>query len=145
MGSKCCRIHEIVSNYKRYTFPYGEKDIAKNGIYLLFEKGEYAHGLDRIVRVGTHTGNNQLASGLAQHFMTENKDRSIFRKNIGRVILNINNDSYKTVWEYDLTTRSNKEKYNNLIEIEHQKEIEREISSIIQEKFSFIVIPVDNV
>ena len=40
--------------------------------------------MDRIVRIGTHTGENQLRSRLMQHFVKENKNRSIFRKNIGR-------------------------------------------------------------
>ncbi len=51
-----------------------------NSIYILFKQGEFSHGVDRIVRVGTHTGANQLASCLKQHFLLENKDRIIFRK-----------------------------------------------------------------
>ena len=55
---------------------------------VLFETGELAHGADRIVWVGTHTGSNEMPSRLKQHFLKENKDRSIFRKNIGRALLN---------------------------------------------------------
>ena len=32
------------------------------------------------------------------------KDRSIFRKNIGRAILNKNNDSFLEIWNLDFTT-----------------------------------------
>ena len=41
--------------------------------------------------------------------MTENKDRSIFRKNIGRAILNKNQDPFLGQWELDLTTRKAKD------------------------------------
>jgi len=44
-----------------------------------------------------------LCSRLKQHFAKENKDRSVFRKNIGRCILNKANDDYLTKWEWDLT------------------------------------------
>jgi len=75
-------------------FPFCEDQIPLNGIYILFEKGELAHNTDRIVRIGTHTGINQLRSRLKQHFIVENKDRSIFRKNIGRALLNKNHDDF---------------------------------------------------
>ena len=88
MSIICDKIHYALNSLKRYYFPITETEIYKNGIYVLFEKGETAHKVDRIVRIGTHTGNNQLPSRIKQHFVTENKDRSIFRKNIGRCILN---------------------------------------------------------
>jgi hypothetical protein len=49
----------------------------------MFEAGESGHGTDRIVYVGTHTGPGNLPARLAEHFVRENKDRSIFRGNIG--------------------------------------------------------------
>ena len=80
-------------------FPFDKKKIPLNGIYILFEKGEFAHNTNRIVRIGTHTGNNQLHSRLFQHFLNENKDRSIFRKNIGRALLNKERDTFLEKWE----------------------------------------------
>jgi len=48
---------------------------------------------------------------LYQHYhVNENKDRSIFRKNIGRALLDKNKDPYLKIWELDLTYRRNKEK-----------------------------------
>ena len=85
---ECEEIHNLFNNTKRLKFPFNEEEIPLNGIYILFEKNEFAHNLDRIVRVGTHTGDNQLRARLNQHFVKENKDRSIFRKNIGRALLN---------------------------------------------------------
>jgi HD superfamily phosphohydrolase len=111
---------------------------------VLFENGEFAHSGERIIRVGTHTGDNQLFSRINQHFVLENKDRSIFRKNIGRALLNKSNDIYLEKWELDLTTKGAKSKYQNIIEIEKQKEIEKEVTKYIQECFRFIVFEIDN-
>ena len=128
----------------RLKFPFDERKIPKNGIYVLFEKGQAGHGGDRIVRVGTHTGEGQLLSRLNQHFVNENKDRSIFRKNIGRALLNKNNDSFLEKWEIDLTTREAKEKSRGLIDFEKQNEIEKQVSDYIQDCFSFVVFEIDN-
>ena len=80
-------LHKIFNSQIRYSFPFKqrEKEILQNGIYIIFERGEHFMNFDRIVRVGTHNGDNQLRSRLNQHFVKENKNRSIFRKNIGRM------------------------------------------------------------
>ena len=117
-------------------------EIPENGICVLFEEGEIGHGVDRIVRMGTHTGDNQLPSRLRQHFQNKNKDRSIFRKNIGRALLNKNANSYLNIWEYDLTKKEDKDKYERYIDIEFQQKIEKEITEILQSKFSFVVFEV---
>lgn len=143
-SNKCNELHEIFNSLKRFTFPFNKQDIPLNGMYILFEKGEYAHGVDRIVRVGTHTGEAQLPSRLKEHFINQNKDRSIFRKNIGRAILNKNNDDYLNKWEWDLTTRANKEKYSHLIDKSYQQFIEDKVSKKIQDDFSFIVFEVND-
>ena len=46
-------------------------------------------------------------------------------------ILNKNKDPYLKIWEIDLTTRENKEKYKNKIKKEKQKLLEKEISNVI--------------
>jgi len=79
MSKVCAELHYIFNSKKRFYFPFNELEIPLNGIYILFEKGEYAHGKDRIVRMGSHTGQDKLCSRLNQHFINENKDRSIFR------------------------------------------------------------------
>ena len=77
----CKELHELTNKLARLSFPFNKDLIPRNGIYILFEKGENAHnGLNRIVRIGTHTGDNQLFSRLKQNFLIEDKDRSIFRK-----------------------------------------------------------------
>ena len=144
MENYCKYIHKLFCGVKRFTFPFCKNKIPKNGIYVLFENGEIAHSVDRIVRIGTHTGQNQLYSRLNQHFLVENKDRSIFRKNIGRAILNKNNDDFIKYWELDLTTRHSKEKYLGKIDNKKQNEIEKAVTNYIQNNFSFIVFEVDD-
>jgi len=144
MDNFCEYIHILFNDIKRYYFPFDKNDIPKCGIYILFEKGETAHSVDRIVRIGTHTGQNQLYSRLNQHFLVENKDRSIFRKNIGRAILNKNNDSFIECWELDLTTKNEKEKYKEIIDFKKQNEIEKEVTKYIQNNFSFIIFEIAN-
>ena len=129
---------------KTFTFPFDKQKIPKNGIYILFEKGELAHTTDRIVRVGTHTGLDQLPPRLYQHFENENKDRSIFRKNIGRALLNKDRDPFIEQWELDLTTRDAKDRYSHLVDSKKQEAIEKEVTRYIQDNFSFVVFPIDN-
>ncbi|WP_349409358.1 hypothetical protein [Pseudalkalibacillus sp. SCS-8] len=140
MSNKCKDLHYYFNELKRLHFPYKEEQLPDNGIYILFEKGESAHNVDRVVRVGTHTGVGKLRSRLNEHFLVENKNRSIFRKNIGRAILNKQEDPYLKLWELDTTTRKNKERYQKLLDMEYQKEIEKEITRIIQNNFSFVVL-----
>jgi hypothetical protein len=128
----------------RLHFPFEKSSIPPNGIYILFEKGEYGHRGERIVRVGTHTGDGRLPSRLRQHFIVENKDRSIFRKNIGRAFLNADNDPYLRVWNLDLTTRKAKETYGYLVIPEKQQQIEQRVSIYLQHNLSFVVFPVEN-
>ena len=105
MESLAVRLHQLFNQQKRFSFPFQEKkdEIPSNGIYIIFEKGETFHGMDRIIRVGTHTGENQLFSRLNQHFLKENKNRSIFRKNIGRSLLHKENNSWWCFKKYDTT------------------------------------------
>jgi hypothetical protein len=66
----------------------------ENGIYVMFEKGESYNGLDRIVHIGTHRGKHRLKTRLRDHFVKEDADASIFRKNIGRAFLNMSSEPY---------------------------------------------------
>ena len=56
MSDACRFIHDLAGNFDRHKFPFEPKRIPESGIYLLFEAGETAHGTDRIVQVGTHSG-----------------------------------------------------------------------------------------
>jgi hypothetical protein len=142
MSTECTKIHKITNSLERHGFPFDETRIPLNGIYVLFQKGEEAHGQDRIVRIGTHTGDNQIRPRLKQHFLSENKDRSIFRKNIGRALLKKQNDPFLQFWELDLTTRKAKDNYSQQIDFDYQQKIEGQVSEYIRENFSFSVFEV---
>lgn len=111
-----------------------------NGIYLLFEKGEIFFGMHRVVRVGTHTSPNRLRGRLLDHFFHENKDGSIFRKNIGKALLNASNDSYLPTWSLN-TSLPNNYKHINL---KKQQAIEHKVTEIINDAFRIAVIPAEN-
>lgn len=138
----CQVLHEWARDKKRYVFPFDTKDIPKDGIYLLFEKGEASHSGERIVRVGTHTGVGQLPSRLLQHFVTENKDRSIFRKNIGRALLSKSNDPYLAVWELDFTPAAARAMHGDKRDVEKEAQIEREVTTYMRENFNFVFVPI---
>ena len=144
MSENCNTIHQWFNSLPKLKFPFNGKDISLNGIYILFEKGEFAHSTNRIVRIGAHTGNNQLRSRLFQHFLNENKDRSIFRKNIDRALLNKYKDPLLQQWELDLTTKNAKEKHSDSVDFIKQKEIEKRVTKYIQDNFSFVVFQIDN-
>ena len=143
MSQSCHSLHQMFNSLTIIRFPFNAKLLPKNGIYILFEDGEQSHGTNRIVRVGTHTGDNQLPSRLQQHFVKENKDRSIFRKNVGRAILSRNQDSFLDWWELDLTTSEAKRKYVPGLDLVRQKQIERQVSKYIQQYLRFVVFRVD--
>lgn len=134
----------LLNRKRRFNFPFeAQKSILpKNGIYIIFENGEMFNDLDRIVRVGTHTGDNQLFSRLKQHFVEENKNRSILRKNIGRCLLNKNGSPYLPLWELDITSREEKERNLRLLDLEFEKQIEKQITNYIQTNLSFCVFEV---
>lgn len=83
------------------------------------------------MRVGTHTGENQLRSRLKQHFVKENKDRSIFRKNIRFAILQLTEDPFLEQWNWDFTTRKMKESCLPLVDEEKRRLVEKAVTEYI--------------
>ena len=143
MGDLCARLHREFQQSPVFSFPFEDSAIPLNGVYVLYEAGETAHGANRIVRVGTHTGNNQLRSRLKQHFANEKKDRSIFRKNIGRALLNRDKDPFLTQWEIDLTTSEAKRTHGPAIDRAKQTAVEHMVTEVIQKRFHFTVFRAD--
>ena len=144
MSDICALLHQSLADCDRHYFPFEKRLIPPNGIYVLYEVDEIGHGADRIVRIGTHTGEAQLQPRLQQHFMKENKDRSIFRKNIGRALLAKKGDSFLEDWNIDLTTRKARERYAANIDKEKLKAIEVKVTDYIQRSFSFVVAPIQD-
>lgn len=143
MTDVCHQIHTASHLLPRHRFPYEDASIPRNGIYMLFEVGEHAHGGDRIVRIGSHTGQNKLHSRLREHFLTENKDRSIFRKNIGRALLTRSDDPFLEQWNWDLTSSKAKAEQGPLVNLEKLEMVEQQVTRTLQQRFSFVVIAVD--
>lgn len=138
----CDLIHSFANSLPRFSYPFDKNKLPKNGIYFFFEKGEKYKEMDRIVRIGTHDGDNNLPSRLSQHVNEENKDRSIFRKNIVRAILNKKHDPFLSQWNIDLTTRDAKDKYSSTIDFEKMKNIESQVSEYMRNNLSFSVFEV---
>lgn len=139
--SDCDALHMFARRLPRLRVPFDAAAIPHNGLYIVFERGERAHGGERIVRVGTHTGEGQLPSRLRQHFLTENKDRSIFRKNIGRALLNKKKDPFLKFWEIDLTARLARDRWQGKIDARTRAATERRVTKYMQQAFSFAVLP----
>ena len=78
----CQELHDLSASLPIQRYPLDDSAIPLNGIYILFESGEEAHGNKRIVQIGGRRGRDRLRGRLAEHFLSENKDRSIFRQQI---------------------------------------------------------------
>jgi len=151
MSEKCQWLHEVLEELPLIKYPFRLELLSLNGIYFFYEKGEiwgYGDEKLRIVRIGTHRGNN-FRNRIAEHFLINEKkmgfdrnnpkpsDRSIFRKNIGRALLHKNKDSYLKIWEIDFLPRANREKYSDLRDIEKERSIEKQITEILRNNFFF--------
>lgn len=143
MKNKCNEIYNWLNELKRFSFPFDKEQIPKNGIYILFEKGEIYNQFDRVVRIGTHTGFNNLPSRLTEHFIKENKDRSIFRKNIGRAILNKENNGFLKFWNIDLTSKDARNKIEHRVNFDLKDKTEQRVTEYIQNNFSFVVFEIN--
>ncbi|MCL1819243.1 MAG: hypothetical protein FWG36_01155 [Oscillospiraceae bacterium] len=134
-------LHRLFNSMPRFKWDMIGRVAFDNGIYIIFEDGETYHGTDRIVRVGTHDSDGRLRKRLKNHFINENKDGSIFRKNVGKAILNKNNDPYLNIWN------KNSSKKSSMIGVSgydsaYQKSIEKTVSHYMREHFSFVCFPV---
>jgi len=137
-------IHKLFNSLQRYKFPFDVNVLPQNGIYIMFETAEKFGNLDRIVRIGTHTGQNNFRNRLTEHYINENKNRSVFRKNIGRALLNKDSDPYIKTWEIDFTDSENKEVLGHLRSPEYERILEERVSEYIHKNITFTVIEIEN-
>lgn len=109
-----------------------------NGLYVFFDKN---HQLDdelfRIVRVGTHTQDNNLINRIRNHYRGS-KNSSIFRKNIGIALLNSRNDDYLKIWQLDTSQPVIREKFADKINKLKEAELEQEITNYINDNLFFV-------
>ncbi len=144
MSEACRLLHETFSTMPRLRAGYSANQIPANGLYIVFETGERAHNTDRIVRVGTHTGQNNLPKRLVEHLYTPNKDRSIFRKHVGRCLLATEHALFLEQWNLDKTTRKSREKTALAVDTVLLEKTEQKVTDYITKHFSLCVIPVEN-
>jgi hypothetical protein len=69
--------------------------------------------------------------------------RSIFRKNIGRALLNRRRDRYLKVWDLDFIVRSNRQRWGHRRNIAKEKRLEKGITRILRNDFRFRFILLD--
>lgn len=99
---------------------------------------ETYRGQARIVRVGTHASPGRLKRRLKDHFVRENHNGSIFRKNIGKALLNRDRDSYLRIWTLDTSKAPNTGNENKAKEAE----VEGRVSDYMRGSFAFRIFPV---
>jgi hypothetical protein len=144
--------------------PFDAEKLPCNGIYFFCEDGENSGGhgsgcgsnsnsiKPRVVRIGIHKENNFRSKISELFLLNESKmdftianpkpsDRIIFRKNIGRTLMNKENDYYRKIWDIDFTTKEDLFKMNLLRNIEKEKQIESDITKTLHERFPFRFIP----
>lgn len=153
----CYWLHNALEELPMSQYPFDINILPVNGIYFFYQESEFwGHGgnVPKIVRIGTHRDGN-FRSRIKEHFLFDESkmnfdatkptphERSIFRKNIGRALLNKAKDDYLKIWEMDFTTKKNREEYGHLRDIQKEKKIESEVTAILRENFSFRFIMVD--
>lgn len=143
MSEACLILHEYLSLLPKWGADFDTVALPKNGICVMFEKGESAHETSRIVHVGTHIEDDQLPRRLAEHFRREKKDRSIFRKHVGRAMLNRHGDPFLDVWNLDLTPRAMRDRYAGTIDWDRMAAVERSVTEYLAGNITFSVYPVN--
>lgn len=136
------RLTALFNKVKRHKYPYFENKIDKNGIYIMFEKGETHLCFDRVVRIGSHTGQNRLYERIDEHYIGNDHRNSVFRKHLGRCFLTIDKRiDYIQNWDLKIKSREDKEKNQSKINRTFEEKYEKIVSEYIKNSFTFIVIP----
>tara|TARA_Y100000590_G_scaffold401626_1_gene486638 strand:- start:126 stop:839 length:714 start_codon:yes stop_codon:yes gene_type:complete len=152
MTKKCEWLHNLLDDLPLIQWPFNIEKLPDNGVYFFYEEGEFfgheTKNKSRIVRVGTHREGN-FKSRMGDHFLfNESKmnfdkmkppphGRSIFRTNLGRAILNKEKNDYLDIWNTDFTTKKNRIELSDLRDIPLEKKIETQVTSLLQNNFSF--------
>src|SRR5947209_5727649 len=142
MSDLCRWLHDQLGQLPCIRYPFDVKQLPENGIYFVYEKGEtWSHGGDRprIVRIGTHREGN-FRSRIEDHFLLDKAkmsfdvtkspphDRSIFRKHIGRALLNRDRDPYLSVWNISFVKKDPRVTHSHLRDIEKERRVEQDVT-----------------
>ncbi len=126
-------LHTLAAALPRHPFPISRLDVPANGIYLLYETGETASDdestIDRIVRAGTHTGEDRMARRIGAHVAGDRR-RSAFRLHLGAALLARDNpaDPRLAAWLGDQQTA--------------MPEVEAAVTAVVRSQFTVACIPV---
>ena len=157
MSEKCRWLHKLLESLPMIRYPFDIEKLPSNGIYFFYEEREtWGHGADqpRIVRIGT-SGRGNLRSRISEHFLLNEKkmkfdyneskpsDRSIFRKNIGRALLNRESDPYLEMWNKNFTRRRKRERFGHLRGIDKERGVEARVTALLRTGFSFRFVMVE--
>lgn len=155
----CKWLHHKIDALPLFSYPFDLISLPTNGIYFFYERGEISgHNSEkqRIVRVGTHRDGN-FRSRIAQHFLLDERkmaftkdqppphDRSVFRKHIGRALLNRARDPYLSVWgKIDFTTPKIRNTKGHLRDISKEVAIEQVVTQTLRQEFSLSYIEIQD-
>ena len=126
-------VHQILAALPAKRFPVSRRDVPPDGIYLLYEAGETVlidgEEMDRIVGVGTHSGDGRLARRLGNH-VSGSRRGSDLRVHLGSAILAQANsaDPRLQTWLGDKRTPV--------------PEVEEAVSALILARFTVRCIPI---
>lgn len=132
------RLHRLFASLSRHDWKTIDAIPFSDGVYIVFERGETYHGLPRVVRVGTHTSPGRLKERLKDHFVREDRNDSIFRKNVGKALLNRAGDPYLATWALDMSKPGNAKRAYPAKEAR----VEAEVSAHLRQNVTFAVLPV---
>jgi len=81
-----------------------------------------------------------LPGRIREQLYTPNKDRSIFRKHVGRCLLNRNKDPFLAQWEIDLTPTVSRNQDGDRFDRDRLQEVEAEVTRYMVDSFSFTTL-----
>jgi len=157
-NKNCEWLQQEIMQLPLIKFPFKLDNLPDSGIYFFYEKEEcWGHGghKPRVVRIGS-CKNGNFQSRISEHYLLDErkmefnsnqagpKERSIFRKNIGRALLNKHESNYLKIWEIDFTDRDTRKRYGHLRDISLEQKLERQITKIMRETFTFRFIKIEN-
>ena len=137
MSEACQILHERLSALPRFSFDHDGKGLLKTGIYIVFDKNEPAHSMNKIVHIGTRMDNGSQKSQTGSNYFNKNKNFTFFRKHIGCAILKKRNDPFFKQWLAANT------RFPEPVAPENRKKLkktEQEVTDYIMDNLMFSVI-----
>ena len=134
-------LHRLFERLPRYDWRDIDAIPFDDGIIIVYERSETYRGYARVVFVGTHAAPGRLKQRLMDHFERENRNASVFRRNIGKALLNRAKDPYLDIWSLDTSRVPNKDREDPRT----AARVEMDVSAYMRVSLSFSVVPVASV